>query len=275
MKLVIISDTHGHRPGLPDGDVLIHCGDFSTFGTTSELAKFNKWFSSQPHKHKIIVPGNHDGAVMALGYILTESGNILLIDNMVTIDGVSFYGSPWTPTFMNWYFMKDRGPAIAERWARIPDNLDVLITHGPPMGVLDWSIYSKEHVGCADLLRRVLEIKPKIHCFGHIHAEYGEFTNFGTTFINAAQVSESYKLINNPVEKESNFNMRCYDGCPDSELQALIDAKIKARKEIESLGYTVTYFPMEDKWMAFKNYLPATKFHNSIIEIASILKKEI
>ena len=202
MKLVIISDTHGHKPGLPDGDVLIHCGDFSSTGNIKDLVNFNNWFSNQPHKYKIIVPGNHDGALGSMGHLLIDSGNILLLDNMVTINGISFYGSPWTPTFQNWFFMKDRGAPIAERWSRIPDKVDVLITHGPPKTILDWSIYSKDNVGCADLLHRVLEVKPKIHCFGHIHNGYGETELFGTTFINAAQCGENYKLTNNPVEKE-------------------------------------------------------------------------
>ena len=201
MKLVIVSDTHGHKPKLPDGDVLIHCGDFSGMGSIKELANFNQWFSSQPHQYKIVVPGNHDGAVVNFGHLLIESGNILLLDNMVTIEGKTFYGSPWTPTFGDWYFMKDRGPAIAERWSRIPENLDVLITHGPPMGVMNWSNYSKEHIGCVNLLKKVLEVKPKIHCFGHVHTP-GIVVQHGIKFINAAICNEQYMAVNKPVEKE-------------------------------------------------------------------------
>jgi len=203
-KLVIISDTHGIERKLPDGDILIHCGDFTSNGTFHQLKQFIQWFRSQPHQYKICVAGNHDIIVQETEckYLFSDSDIIYLEDQLAIVKGLRIYGSPWTPTFFDWAFMKDRGEPIRAMWNLIPENLDVLITHGPPMGVLDVSIYSNTHVGCADLLTRVLEVKPRLHIFGHIHYGYGQIERDGIKFINACQLNEQYQPVNKPVEVE-------------------------------------------------------------------------
>lgn len=193
---------------VPDGDVLIHAGDFigSLARQERDLISLNAWLGTLPHAHKILVPGNHDSLLErdpAHARALLSNATVL-IDEEVTIDGVRFYGSPWTPEFCNWYFMRRRGKEIAEKWAMIPEGIDVLTTHGPPKGILDEVMsfscktgeWEPEHVGCEDLMARVLEVKPKVHVFGHIHVGSGEAYSSGIRFINAAICDEDYKPVN-------------------------------------------------------------------------------
>jgi Icc-related predicted phosphoesterase len=219
LKCVVLSDTHGHhrRVTVPDADVLIHCGDFCQRGTMSEVKDFVEWLTEQPHKHIIVIPGNHDkpaekktGKVLSL---FNNSNMHLLLNQEVVIEGVKFWGSPITPTFFDWSFMRDRGAPIQMVWERIPDDVDVLITHGPPYGHGDLApAYRTVHpkvAGCLDLLNRIREIKaksswkhPRVHCFGHIHAGHGatesdQFANM--TFINAAICTEEYRPTNSPI----------------------------------------------------------------------------
>lgn len=211
MKLCCISDTHGlHRQiaTLPDADVLLHAGDLSNTGKIAELEEFADWFRSQPHKHKILIAGNHDFGLEAFMKEGTEfavheklfAGLAYLRDSSVVIEDVKFYGSPWTPAFYDWAFNQMRGPQSAERWAEIPDDVDVLVTHGPPMGILDR--VGPDSVGCADLANRVFKIKPRVHVFGHLHCQYGEKIFNGTHFVNAALLDERYRLTNPPIVVE-------------------------------------------------------------------------
>src|ERR1700722_2905947 len=145
MKIVALSDTHAeHREvTVPDGDVLIFAGDFMTCGRRyAEVQSFGKWFSEQPHKHKILVAGNHDRLMQRdLKLCLSEFKDVhYLQDSNVVIDGIKFYGSPWQPWFYDWAFNVNRGPDIKKYWDKIQSNTDVLITHGPPYGILDQSI---------------------------------------------------------------------------------------------------------------------------------------
>jgi len=197
MKLVFISDTHGlhSKISVPDGDVLIHCGDFSGNGSVPELVAFNEWLGTLPHKHKIVSPGNHDRIceqAPALAASLFTNATLVIHDGFV-IDGVSFFCSPYTPIFGYWSFMKSRGTDIRRVWETMPDSVDVLVTHGPPEGVLD------AHVGCVDLLRRLCEIKPKVHAFGHIHEGAGQELYRGIQCVNASICDGSYRPINPPI----------------------------------------------------------------------------
>lgn len=197
MKLVIISDTHGYHDDLdlPDGDVLIHCGDVCGLSDEDSVIRFAKWFDSQPHKNKICIAGNHDKYMDGKYFENSE----YLLDSGLTIDGVKFWGSPWTPTFYDWYFMKDRGAEIAKKWYLIPDDTDVLITHGPPSGSHLAKTAQGQDVGCAELAWSVYDVMPKVHCFGHIHEGYGMTEYCGTTFINASICNLSLMPVNNPV----------------------------------------------------------------------------
>lgn len=217
MKIVCLSDTHGmHRQikKVPAGDVLVVAGDMTDVGELSDLASFADWLGHLPHKHKLIVAGNHDWnfrkqlkeSLKILGNT-TYPGNppIYLEDSGTIIDGVKFYGSPWQPEFMGWAFNLPRdGEDLKEKWSHIPYDVDVLITHCPPEGILDnvsQTPYRNGayNLGCHYLLERVKHIKPKLHIFGHIHDSHGKSKRGKTTFINASICNEDYMTVNKPI----------------------------------------------------------------------------
>jgi len=201
VRLVVISDTHGlHNriEGLPDGDVLVHAGDFMNSGyDVQEILSFNQWLSEQSFKHRVVCGGNHDryfeAAPQQARALLTNA--IYLENTGITIDNITFWGSPYTPEFMNWAFMYPRGTSAQRYWNLIPDDLDVLITHGPPFGILDQTAPGEAHLGCEELLNAVVEKKPRVHLFGHIHGGAGTFENGTTRFVNAAYLNERYKPL--------------------------------------------------------------------------------
>jgi Icc-related predicted phosphoesterase len=206
MRIIALSDTHGHTVDIPEGDVLIHAGDFSKFSDEWDLIQFTKWFSVQPHKTKIVVAGNHDTMLERnpSRYIqmITDAGIIYLEDSGTEIDGVKFWGSPWTPRFYDWAFNADRGAEIKQHWDKIPDDTQVLITHGPPEGVLDkvGSIWGDKNVGCLDLRNRVGDLLDlQVHIFGHIHNSYGKELRDRKYFYNVAICDEEYKPVNKPT----------------------------------------------------------------------------
>lgn len=204
MRMVIISDTHLREPELPDGDVLIHCGDLLSSGYMEELPFALDWLAPQAKKfqHMVFVPGNHDRCFEKwTDFSIKEMENhgiTVLLDRKLIIEGIKFYGSPWQPEFYDWAFNLPRGDELATKWAAIPEDTDVLITHGPPYGIMDYVIWDEIHVGCADLMSRVLEVRPKIHCFGHIHGGYGICEHEGITFVNASICDERYNPTNAP-----------------------------------------------------------------------------
>jgi Icc-related predicted phosphoesterase len=125
--------------------------------------------------------------------------NIIYLKNSAAeIDGIKIWGSPYTPWFFNWAFNERRGALISKHWQLIPENTDVLITHGPVFGILD-TVINEQHVGCKDLLQKIIELKPKVHICGHIHESYGSVKKSGTRFINASLLNEAYELVNKPV----------------------------------------------------------------------------
>jgi predicted phosphohydrolase len=234
MRIVAISDTHGkHRDvGVPPGDVLIHSGDLMSSGwRTWEISDFNKWLGDQPHKHKIFIAGNHDWLFqkkpMEAQSLITNA--IYLEDTGVILDGVSFYGSPVQPEFCGWAFNVRRGAAIKKYWDQIPNNVQVLITHGPPYGYGDQTRRGDDHLGCEDLFDAVKRVKPAVHIFGHIHGGYGAHEGIEhfeyeplvggpppadeiisvpqivipnrrtTRFLNASIMNEAYKITNAPI----------------------------------------------------------------------------
>lgn len=100
---------------------------------------------------------------------------------------------------MNWAFMLDRGQALREVWAQIPENTDVLITHGPPLGFGDATYIGSRNVGCADLLERIDDLRLRVHVFGHIHEGYGVYKRRSTALVNASTCTEWYEPTNPPV----------------------------------------------------------------------------
>lgn len=211
MKIVCISDTHSKHYSLLEKDlitddlentILIHAGDISTRGYRSQTIDFLNWFSKLPHKYKIFIAGNHDFDFEDNADTINEiipDNVIYLNDSLVEIEGIKIWGSPVTPYFYNWAFNRFRGANIKSYWDKIPDDIDILITHGPPYMILDKVVYDQKNVGCVDLLNRVQEIRPKFHIFGHIHETHGILTVDDVTFINASVLNEDYRLVNKPI----------------------------------------------------------------------------
>ncbi|QNM86710.1 metallophosphatase domain-containing protein [Polaribacter pectinis] len=202
MKIVLISDTHGnHNFIIPEGDILIHAGDVSLRGTKKEIDSFIDWFQKQPHKHKIFIAGNHDfyfEEALKNNIKINDTNLNYLNDSGCEIEGIKFWGSPIQPTFFNWAFNRERGEEIKKYWDLIPNDTDVLITHGPPHKILDLT-KNGEYVGCEELKKKVLEIKPKLHVFGHIHEAYGKTVRNKTTFVNASLLDDKYRNVNAPI----------------------------------------------------------------------------
>lgn len=221
MKITFISDTHSKHnqvtSSLPGGDVLIHAGDISNRGHRSEIQDFIKWFSTiENYTHKIFIAGNHDfgcqDEVLAVEELLRlNPGSEYLYDDIFLIgdesddydDMVKVWGSPWQPEFYNWAFNLPRqGAELKAVWNMIPSDVDILVTHGPPHGHLDYVDYAKQNVGCELLRDRIDLIKPKIHVFGHIHSSYGYKFDGTTHFFNAAVLDERYNFTQKPLTVE-------------------------------------------------------------------------
>lgn len=220
MRIVCLSDTHGLHDGIsiPDGDVLIHAGDFCNSGIERDVHKFARWLRSLPHRHKIVIAGNHDRFLqqqpdLGAAYFVDA---VYLQDSGIEIEGVRFWGSPWQPEFGRWAFGLPRGEPIRKKWDLIPEGTDVLVTHCPPQGILDevqarkietaWGPAEVEGtgpLGCEELSLRLLTIRPKIHVFGHVHDGAGQITRDGTLYVNASICDEEYRVINRPVIVEA------------------------------------------------------------------------
>lgn len=202
MQLVCVSDTHNQHDSviIPDGDVLIHSGDACGIGTMQEFLAFVNWIAKQKHKHKIYVPGNHDRftqqQLVLSKYLLKEVGVVMLVDELIEIEKKKFYGSPYQPMFGNWAFNLPRGQ-LKNVWEKIPSEIDVLITHTPPHGILD--LVDDVNVGCEELKEELKRICPKVHVFGHIHESYGVLKTSKTLFCNAACCDALYEPINPPI----------------------------------------------------------------------------
>lgn len=191
IRVVCISDTHNLRPALPPGDILLHAGDLTEWGTYDELQAQLTWLSSQPHEHKLAIAGNHD---LLLDDDFVERhpeysdphgrtkrnldfGSLTFLENqsvLLSFAGherkLSVYGSPWTPQYGKSAFQYPRAEDV---WAmRVPASTDLLITHGPPAGFNN----IKPSAGCVFLRQEVARIRPRLMVFGHIHAARGEQT---------------------------------------------------------------------------------------------------
>jgi len=214
--ITFISDTHNKHayctPDLPGGDILIHSGDISSMGYEHELYSFLKWFSKQKYEHKVFIAGNHDWIfeqrpLRAQEILFDFPEVIYLQDNSVVLEGLKIYGSPWQPAFNDWAFNLPRnGDELRAKWSMIPDDTDILITHGPPFQVLDYVIYTQMSVGCIQLQHRIFEVQPIVHAFGHIHSGgMKTLSNLSKTlFINASSVNERYDYAYKPITVQIN-----------------------------------------------------------------------
>jgi Icc-related predicted phosphoesterase len=215
-KIVCISDTHCRlrKITIPEGDILVHSGDLTFQGNISETSQEIRELGRYAKNFKaiVLVEGNHDWLGSRnpelMGQMCADNGITLLRDSDATIEGLRFYGSPWQPEFHNWAFNLPRGQALRDKWALIPADTQVLLTHGPPMGILDGVMkynhsiceWELQHLGCTDLYNRVMELKDlRLHNFGHLHLGYGSIQIGTTRFVNAAINTEEYKPANAPI----------------------------------------------------------------------------
>lgn len=192
MKIIHISDTHGcHKrlTNLPEADVVVHSGDFTMNGSEPEALDFLNWLCDLPYAHKIFICGNHDDCLYGANIDGLDPNVHYLCNSGVEIDGVRFYG---VPMFM--------GDCITDRQAKniseIPSDTDVLITHSPAYGILDFD--DDINYGDEQILSKVIEVKPRAHLFGHIHSQHGILTEHGITFSNGAIMNADYTNLNQP-----------------------------------------------------------------------------
>lgn len=235
MIIDCISDLHGYKPKLQGGDLLIVAGDCTARDIIPQWKEFFDWFKAQDYRKKVLVGGNHDGFLEACAttkecreiynelcesdqefifgdnerFEFLHEGFEYLEDTGTEFEGFKIWGAPWTPEFCGWHFMLPRGDALKEKWDLIPDDTDILITHGPPYGVLDEVLNSgtrKANQGCFALREAVERVRPKLHVFGHIHEGYGKllYKHEGpnTWCVNCAIMDRYYQPVNKPIRME-------------------------------------------------------------------------
>ena len=202
LTIVCISDTRElHRElDVPDGDILIHAGDFTMFSkSAAAIDDFNEWLGELPHRWKVLVPGNHE-------FFLESdpsrrrliSNATVLINEGVEVAGLKTWGSPTAP-LLGAVFGLSSPADRASLYAKIPGDVDVLVTHGPPYGILDRSPGALHHAGCPQLLEAVTRLKPKLHVYGHVHGAHGIVSTEDTLFVNAALLGPDGDLDASPV----------------------------------------------------------------------------
>jgi Icc-related predicted phosphoesterase len=250
MIIDCISDLHGHYPKLEGGDLLIVAGDLTARDEPEQYLNFTEWLNNQSYKQKIVIAGNHDNCLQSG---VTVFHNPSLASQMIPIYGVDvkylcdsgtefhyyderfpeedegflpsgkrtlkIWGSPWTKTFEDMNpnckaFTFETEEELASKFSLIPDDVDILVTHGPPQGILDQVINGydreippnpyKKSAGSKSLRRIMGRVKPKLWVMGHIHEGYGEFKDKTLSgieyhFVNASLVNEHYQPVNKPV----------------------------------------------------------------------------
>jgi Icc-related predicted phosphoesterase len=241
MKVVLISDTHtrhkhlttkAFKPGLPDGDLLIHAGDFTGVGQKGEVIRFVEWAENQASRYThgvVFIAGNHERSFDPkyfrehedsdlwddlshlkkptwLRNILSDlepgRSSVTYLENQeIVLGGFKIWGSPITPWFYGerWAFNKQRGADIKEVWDKIPSDTDIVVTHGPVVGRHDYIPSEGKYVGCEELKNRIEEIKPKLHVCGHIHEGHGEIMAGGVVYVNASICDRFYDPVNKPI----------------------------------------------------------------------------
>jgi len=223
VRFVVLSDTHekhGDLKDIPDGDVLLHAGDFTLHGKKEKVVDFNAFLGTLSHPHKFVIAGNHDlffeegyydqnwrqwakvFGPTKIDFSAKEARSLLsnctyVEDQTVEVMGLKIFGSPWSPAFGGWAFGYAEG---VERWTKIAGNTDILVTHGPPKGILDKTMFGT-NCGCPNLMFRVHQVKPLVHVFGHVHETYGVHTapDCSTVFINGSNCNTRYKVQNKPI----------------------------------------------------------------------------
>ena len=196
MTILHISDTHGlhcQLNQLPTADIIVHSGDITTNRTEEEVFDFINWFCDLPYKYKIFIAGNHDTILSGVTLDGLDGNCFYLDGSSVVIDGLKFHG---IPLFIN----EQQNCTLKHKIKQIPLDTNVLITHFPPYGILDYA--DDMHYGDFDLLQKVSEVNPKLHLFGHTHSQNGIQTISYTTFSNASLLSSDESCLN-----DTNFKL--------------------------------------------------------------------
>ncbi len=208
-NIIAISDLHGLIKGYtsPKCDLLLIAGDVGRHGKdiykdANWLAyNFNPWLRQQPAKHIVMIPGNHDVVFDEALSIVPKLDCHVLIDEMVEIEGLKIYGSPWSLEFYNWGFNLSE-EKLAMVWEKIPEGLDILLVHSPPYGIMDMTQnlkYEQKRIGSPSLLKKIKEVRPKYVIFGHNHGQPGMIEKDGIVFINATLLNDYYERVNPPT----------------------------------------------------------------------------
>jgi len=204
MKVICISDTHSMHYDIGDltpGDMLIHAGDFTLRGRINEAELFADWMKDQPHRHKVVIAGNHDLCAEEYGALTKEvfesRGIHYLKDSSVELDGLLIHGAPWQPFFNDWAFNVEKEDDLYTKFKQAPNHTDILVTHGPPRGVLDKNKHGKM-CGSYALRDRIMEINPMLFVCGHIHEARGQGTLGRTHCVNASCVDLRLRPLRSP-----------------------------------------------------------------------------
>lgn len=214
MIIDCISDLHGELPDaqkyLPGGDILIIGGDLTASDKANQYDRFFNWLWPLKYERKILIAGNHDHKLESVigSFDSLPFGFHFLNDSGCDYKGFKIWGSPYTPKYGNWGYMCSRGEEMRKHWDLIPSDIDILITHGPPHGILDQTVRRYEcrgaNVGCEELYKVLYtgKVKPKLHAFGHIHEGYGQtiVQDFnGCLMVNCSHMNENYEAVNPPI----------------------------------------------------------------------------
>jgi Icc-related predicted phosphoesterase len=216
-RIVAISDIHSNlKFEVPEADLLLIAGDLCPADHAPHTSidmqvfwlkgKFKRWLYKQPIKECVSISGNHDWIWEKCSSLVPDLGEKFhyLQDSEITLFGKKIYGTPWQPPFNDWAFNKEVD-RLKLHWDNIPEDVDILLTHCPPYGILDETQhpnYPKEHIGDKNLLDRIKEVKPKLSIYGHNHNKNGIVEQNGITFVNCSMVDESYKLTREPIVLE-------------------------------------------------------------------------
>lgn len=221
-RVVCFSDTHGMHDKIPqrhcpEGDILLHAGDFSNTGEVEQIQSLSAWLGAYPAQHKVVIAGNHDITFHEEYYQArgakrfhsqtpydckvaraSLSNCTYLEDSAVEVCGYRIYGSPWQPEFCDWAFNLKPGPESRKKWEPIPESVDILMTHGPAKGFLD-NTSTGVRVGCGNLLEAIQKRAVSVSVVGHIHEGYGCATDGATLYVNASTCTHDYRPTNRPI----------------------------------------------------------------------------
>lgn len=205
ISITAVSDLHGYQPELPGGDLLLVAGDLTARDQPEEYEKFLEWAIDQHYQKVVCIAGNHDNETNE--EMIGQYANFqYLQDSGTEFECLKIWGSPWTAWFHGINpkcaaFTKKHDDDLKKKWDLIPDDTDILITHSPPLGIMDACSHTFR-AGSKSLTDRVMELNLRLHVFGHIHEGYGEIKIGKTRLVNASHVNRMYKNVNEPITVE-------------------------------------------------------------------------